>query len=227
MMDVKHLRHERSQASFTSHCGKLLSGGLLDRVPISTMEFVTISQTDLFLNFHPQNLHCADTVPTARVAVTTVVALQLIVGSCSCQIQAGVYDFGLNRWGERRGSWTPGEWLAAILLVMTILLGLAVSIGLCYYVNRNQAQKAASRRNFLRRQNLQMGLSVQQASEESKRQTPSSGRQSSLSFERAHHFERARGGGELVDHSTAYRDHYNTDQRQQRQTPDASLVVQL
>jgi len=60
---------------------------------------------------------------------------------CSdAQSMAGVYDFGEKRAGEKRGSWTPAEWLAAILIVMTISLGLAVSIGLCYYVKKRQTR---------------------------------------------------------------------------------------
>lgn len=63
---------------------------------------------------------------------------------CSAQLQAGVYDFGQNTYGQKRGSWTPGEWLAGVLLLMTIILGLALSLGLCYYVNRRQAERRSA-----------------------------------------------------------------------------------
>lgn len=53
-----------------------------------------------------------------------------------------MYDFGAGRAGERRGDWTPSEWLAAILIVMTILMGLAMSLGLCYYVTKRQARRS-------------------------------------------------------------------------------------
>ena len=56
----------------------------------------------------------------------------------------GVYDFGLGRRGEKRGDWTPGEWLAAILLVMVIFLGLALSLSLCYYVWRRKTRVTSS-----------------------------------------------------------------------------------
>lgn len=54
---------------------------------------------------------------------------------------AGVYDFGQGRSGERRGDWTPSEWLALVLLLMTIAFGLAVSVGLCYYVKKRETRR--------------------------------------------------------------------------------------
>jgi len=56
------------------------------------------------------------------------------------QLQAGVYDFGQGRAGEKRGSFTPSEWVAIILIVMFILGGLAITIALCYYVTRKTRQ---------------------------------------------------------------------------------------
>lgn len=57
------------------------------------------------------------------------------------QSNAGVYDFGAGRAGERRGSWTPNDWLAAVLVIMTIAMGLAVSLGLCYYVRKRDSRR--------------------------------------------------------------------------------------
>lgn len=53
---------------------------------------------------------------------------------------AGVYDFGQGRAGEKRGNFTPSEVLAIILLIMTILVGLAFTIGLCYYVSKRNSR---------------------------------------------------------------------------------------
>lgn len=54
--------------------------------------------------------------------------------------QAGVHDFGLGRYGEKRGNLTPSEVLSIILLVMTIVAGLALTIGLCYYVSKQKTR---------------------------------------------------------------------------------------
>lgn len=54
--------------------------------------------------------------------------------------QAGVYDFGEARYGEKRGNFTPAEVLAIVLLVMVILGGLAFTIGLCYYISKGDKQ---------------------------------------------------------------------------------------
>lgn len=54
--------------------------------------------------------------------------------------QAGVHDFGQNRYGEKRGNFTPSEILAIILLIMIILAGLALTIGLCYYVTKRSSR---------------------------------------------------------------------------------------
>lgn len=56
-----------------------------------------------------------------------------LAGPCWAQLHGGVYDFGQGRYGEKRGDFTPAEWLSIILLVMTIVAGLAFTIGLCYY----------------------------------------------------------------------------------------------
>lgn len=74
-------------------------------------------------------------------AMSTLVALVSVATMCNniqiAQAQhAGVYDFGQNRYGEKRGNFTPSEVAAIILLVMTILVALALTIGLCYYVTK-------------------------------------------------------------------------------------------
>lgn len=48
--------------------------------------------------------------------------------------QAGVYDFGQARYGETRGSWTPGQFAAFTLLSMFILAGLAYCLSMHHYI---------------------------------------------------------------------------------------------
>lgn len=67
--------------------------------------------------------------------------LYLIVQQVHAQ-QANPQDFGQGRYGEKRGNFTPSEVVAIILLVMTILGGLALTIGLCYYVTKRGSKGA-------------------------------------------------------------------------------------
>lgn len=87
---------------------------------------------------------------TGSVKASTTLATVLIstflffIKQAQAQLSAPA-DFGQNRYGERRGSFTPSEVLAIILLVMTILLGLAITIGLCYFVSRRKNQTIMTR----------------------------------------------------------------------------------
>jgi hypothetical protein len=108
---------------------------------------------------------------------------------------------------------------------MTIGLGLALSIGLCYYVNRRQAQKSSSRLNYLKRQHLQASsLSMAEAAD--KTQTlvdrDAGGRATAVEFA-------ARTPIRNTTDSQLYQDYYSSGQRryQPRQTPDTSLVAHI
>jgi hypothetical protein len=177
----------------------------------------TLKNTTWNLKQIVQNLEHV-TAQTNLIYIQPVVTSisDVFVGTCLCQLQGGVYDFGQGRFGERRGSWTPGEWLAGVLLIMTISLGLALSIGLCYYVNRRQARRTSSvRSSYRQHQQLQISIPPEEAL---KTQTlrNSSGQQAS---------NLTRGA---TNDSSFYRD-YNQRryQQQQQQTPDTSLVVQI
>lgn len=105
----------------------------------------------LLTNYHLKTIspnHAKFTINT----LTSMPNLGLLPTTCLGQIQAGVYDFGLGRQGEKRGNWTPGEWLATVLLIMTIFLGLAVSVGLCYYITKRKARQTYGRQQLHRRQ---------------------------------------------------------------------------
>jgi hypothetical protein len=69
-------------------------------------------------------------------ATLFVAYLAVLQQVANAQQQAGVYDFGLGRYGEKRGNYTPSEMLAIVLIVMLILAGLALTIGLCFYVTK-------------------------------------------------------------------------------------------
>lgn len=72
-------------------------------------------------------------ITLVTISATLLLTLAFTQQQVSAQ-QANVYDYGQGRYGEKRGSFTPSEWLAIILVIMTILGGLALTIGLCYYV---------------------------------------------------------------------------------------------
>lgn len=76
---------------------------------------------------------------SAKIITTVVLVFYVTLQQVQAQ-QAGVYDFGQGRYGEKRGNFTPSEVLAIILLVMTILAGLALTIGLCYYVTKRNSR---------------------------------------------------------------------------------------
>lgn len=129
-----------------------------------------------------------------------------------------MYDFGQGRYGEKRGSWTPGEWLAGILLLMTIVLGLALSLGLCYYVNKKQRERsAAATANYRRQQNLDIsnrpvGLKSGQVV------VPQSARNQATKID------------SYTNDSTRRQQQYQQQQQQQqlqRTTPNNSLIVQI
>jgi len=70
---------------------------------------------------------------------TCALASALLLVSRQVQAQqAGVYDFGQGRYGQKRGNFAPGEVLAIILLIMVMIAGLALTIGLCYYVTKRE-----------------------------------------------------------------------------------------
>ena len=93
---------------------------------------------------------------------------------------------------------------------MTIGLGLALSVALCYYVHRRQAQRSSSRSNYLRRQQLQLG-----GAQAAKAGVAMGG------LEADEPPRRPRG----TEESPFYQDYDVKSQR--RHTPDASLVVQI
>lgn len=98
--------------------------------------------TSLCMSQDAKQLRCNLSKMTNRInlAVAFVsTTLYMMLQQVNAQ-QAGVHDFGQNRYGEKRGNFTPSEILAIILLIMTILAGLALTIGLCYYVTKRNSR---------------------------------------------------------------------------------------
>lgn len=87
---------------------------------------------------HKKSCHSV-LIALTTIYTSLIYACNMIVG-VSAQ-QAGVYDFGQNRYGEKRGNLTPHEVLAIILLIMTVLAGLVFTIALCYYVLKQDKKK--------------------------------------------------------------------------------------
>lgn len=79
-----------------------------------------------------------------KILIVFIAILSVLIAQHAQAQQAGVYDYGQGRYGEKRGNFTPSEILAIILLIMTILGGLALTIGLCYYV-RKRGSKGMTR----------------------------------------------------------------------------------
>lgn len=76
--------------------------------------------------------------PLSNYKSIHLVVASVTIAFCTIvqQVKADVYDFGQVRSGERRGSFTPPEVLAIILVIMVLLAGLTMAIGLCYYVTK-------------------------------------------------------------------------------------------
>jgi hypothetical protein len=104
---------------------------------------------------------------------------------------------------------------------MTIFLGLAISIGLCYYVSKREAQKSSLRENYLKRQQLEMG--VQPVAESASNLRAGAGRGRPTQSDLIGQAQRERAAAAL------YQDYPDNQRRhdQHRQTPDASLVVEI
>lgn len=128
------------QAKFTmSHTGVICSSAF--RSASANWLLITMSiGFSIVMTTKPLNLKQKVLNPMVKLSLSKVVPLAavtsfLIVQQSHAQ-QAGTYDFGLPRYGEKRGNFTPSEILAIILLIMTVIAGLALTIGLCYYVKK-------------------------------------------------------------------------------------------
>lgn len=55
--------------------------------------------------------------------------------------QAGVYDFGQARHGEKRDDYTPSQTFGMVLILMAVVAGLALACGLCYYVSKRRSNR--------------------------------------------------------------------------------------
>lgn len=124
------------QAKFImTHTGVICSSAF-KTMASSWLLIVLTSVTALSISSETRSLFRA-----SSIKIATIMGVLLYVASQQVQAQqAGVYDFGLGRYGEKRGNFTPSEVLAIILLVMTILAGLALTLGLCYYVTKRNSR---------------------------------------------------------------------------------------
>lgn len=107
-----------------------ISLGLISRMP---------NQYSVGNSHPPRSL----AVKNKLLLLSTILAAAgyLIVQQVQAQ-QANPQDFGQGRYGEKRGNFTPSEVLAIILLIMTIFAGLALTVGLCYYVSKQSSRGA-------------------------------------------------------------------------------------
>lgn len=111
---------------------------------IISIIFATFSlQGQSFSSINLAGRKLASGLKQATLKATSISAVSMVaLFTTLCNVQstqaqqAGVYDFGQNRYGEKRGNLTPSEVAAIILLIMTILLALALTAGLCYYVTK-------------------------------------------------------------------------------------------
>lgn len=129
------------QVRFTmSHTGVACSSALSKYLGSSSAIVLMSIVTSLLLT-NLQTLRDIDrkklpATPKALLSFMAIAIVPLLFATTGADAQqsGGVFDYGQGRYGERRGSFTPAEWVAIVLLTMTILAGLALTIGLCYYV---------------------------------------------------------------------------------------------
>lgn len=128
------------QAKFTmTHTGVTCSSAFKSVKANWLLIMISIMVTIGITNTERRHFNMRTLLPTAKhlpVYISFIsVSLYLSVQQVHAQ-QAAPHDFGQGRYGERRGNFTPSEIVAIILLIMTILAGLALTIGLCYYVTK-------------------------------------------------------------------------------------------
>lgn len=81
----------------------------------------------------------------SQVGSTWLLVIVLLFGGffgLSKAQQAGVYDFGQGRYGERRDDFTPSQIFGIMLICMTIVAGLAFACALCYYISKRNEQRS-------------------------------------------------------------------------------------